>query len=238
MKIAICIPRYGDTKGEFAISLARMVAHSLMAPPPATGPLEIEIFSISSSDLPHSRTELLKRAIMWQARYLLWLDSDHVFPRDTLLRLLRHNLPVVGCNQPRRSEPTGPVAVRLNDKGEMEHVWTTAALAKAGTVEEVYHVGLALCLMDMNVLHQVKAHVDKQGAGWAHWAPFDRKLLPGTTARMGEDVSFFRELTDAGVKVYIDHGLSWAVGHIHERVITNADAEAQKDAWLAAQQAP
>jgi hypothetical protein len=230
MKVAICIPRYGDTKGEFTISLARMIAHSLSVRVEG-GPLQIEILSASSSDLPANRTELLKQAIAWQARYLLWLDSDHVFPPDTLLRLLEHKLPVVGCNQPRRSLPTGPVAVRVDDKGEMEHVWTTEALARAGTVEEVHHVGLALCLMDLNVLHQVKAHVEK-GVGWAHWEPFDRKLLPGTNARMGEDVSFFRELTDAGVKVHVDHGLSWEVGHIAERVITNADAVAQKEAWL------
>jgi hypothetical protein len=229
MKVAICIPRYGDTKGEFTISLARLIAHSLG--PKAPERLEIEIFSIASSDLVHNRTELLKRAIGWQARYLLWLDDDHVFPPDALVRLLKHRLPVVGCNQPRRSLPTGPVAVRLDAKGEMEHVYTTEGLAKAGTVEEVYHVGLALCLIDLNVLHGVKAKVE-QGVGWAHWEPFDRKLLPGTTARMGEDVSFFRELTAAGVKVYVDHGLSWQVGHIGERVFTNADAVAQKDAWL------
>ena len=231
MKIAICIPRYGDTKGEFTISLARMLVHSLTAPMPGGAAPQIEIFSLSSSDLPASRTELLKRAIAWQARYALWLDTDHVFPPDTLARLLRHQLPVVGCNQPRRSEPTGPVAVRLNDKGEMEHVYTTAELAKAKAVEEVAHVGLALCLIDMNVLHDVKAHVEK-GIGWDKWSPFDRKLLPGTNARMGEDVSFFRELGEAGVKVYVDHGLSWEVGHIAERVITNADAVAQKEAWL------
>lgn len=231
MKVAICIPRHGDAKGEFMLSLARMIAHSLRPGAAAGGDLEIEIFSVASSDLSANRTELLKRAIAWQARYLLWLDSDHVFPPDTLLRLLRHKLPVVGCNQPRRSLPTGPVAVKLNDKGEMEYVWTTEALAKAGTVEEVYHVGLALCLIDLNILHQVKAHVET-GVGWANWGPFDRKLLPGTRARMGEDVSFFRELTDAGIRVYIDHGLSWEVGHIAERTVTNADAVAQKEAWL------
>jgi hypothetical protein len=231
MKVAICIPRHGDTRGDFTISLARMVAHSLTARPPGGDRLEIEIFSISSSDLPESRTRLLMRAIQWQARYLLWLDSDHVFPPDTLFRLLKHALPVVGCNQPRRSEPTGPVAVKRNDKGEMEHVWTTEALAKAGTVEEVWHVGLALCLMDMQILHLVKAHVEK-GVGWAHWEPFDRKRDPASGARMGEDVAFFRELTAAGVKVYIDHGLSWEVGHIAERVITNAQAVADKEAWL------
>lgn len=231
MKIAICIPRHGDTKGEFTLSLARMIARSLSAPAPGGERLEIEVFSVSSSDLPANRTELLKRAIAWQADYLLWLDSDHVFPPDTLLRLLGHKLPVVGCNQPRRSLPTGPVAVKLGDKGEMEHVWTTEDLARRGIVEEVYHVGLALCLIDMAILRAVKAHVEK-GVGWAHWEPFDRKLLRGTNARMGEDVSFFRELTDAGVRVYVDHGLSWEVGHIAERVITNADAVAQKDAWL------
>src|SRR5205085_2903893 len=119
MKVAICIPRHGDTRGDFTISLARMIAYSLTARPPGGERLEIEIFSVSSSDLPESRARLLKKAIEWQARYLLWLDSDHVFPPDTLFQLLKHRLPVVGCNQPRRSEPTGPVAVKLNEKGEM-----------------------------------------------------------------------------------------------------------------------
>ena len=231
MKVAICIPRFGDTKGDFTISLARMIALSLSAHAPGGERLAIEIFSIASTDLSQNRTQLLKRAIEWQARYLLWMDADHVFPPDTLFRLLRHRLPVVGCNQPRRSDPTGPVAVKLDDAGGMEHVWTTEELARAEAVEEVSHVGLALCLMDMSVLHAVKAHVEK-GVGWAQWAPVDRKPVPGTTALMGEDVSFMRELTDAGVKVYVDHGLSWQVGHIHEKVLTNADTVAQKDAWL------
>jgi hypothetical protein len=234
MKIAICIPRHGDTKGEFTVSLARMVAYTMAAGiPTPSGPRkpDIEIFSISSSDLPQNRTNLLKKAMAWQARYLLWLDSDHVFPRDSLLRLIAHGLPVIGCNQPRRSDPTGPVAVRINEQGEMEHVWTTAELAKQNVVEQVHHVGLAFCLIDMLVFLQVKEHVDK-GVGWDQWNPFDRRLLPGTTARMGEDASFFAELREAGVKVHVDHGLSWQVGHIAERVLTNADAEAQKDAWL------
>ena len=235
MKVAILIPRYGDTKGDFAISLGRMLVRSLAgeaALPSGKAKLEIEIFSVSSSDLPASRTRLLQHAIQWQARYALWLDTDHVFPPDSLLRLLRHGLPVVGVNQARRTDPTGPVTTRLKAGGEMEHVWTTAELAKAGTVEEVAHVGLAFTLIDLNVLHQVKAHVDANGPGWDQWAPFDRKLLPGTSARMGEDASFMQELREAGVKVFVDHGLSWDIGHIGERVFTNADTVAQKEAWL------
>lgn len=230
MKIAILIPRYGDTKGAFTISLARLLVHSLG--PAAPERLDIEIFSISSSDLPASRTRLLQQAIAWQARYALWLDTDHVFPPDALLRLLRHELPVVGVNQPRRSEPTGPVAMRFDEGGAMAHVWTTEALARAGAVEEVAHVGLAFTLIDLAVLHQVKAHVDAQGSGWDQWQPFDRKLLPGTNARMGEDASFFQELREAGVKVHVDHGLSWEIGHIGERVFTNADTIRDQAAWL------
>lgn len=233
MRIAICIPRHGDTKGEFTISLARMIAFTGNASVhlPAAERPQIEIFSIASTDLPANRARLLRQAIEWQAHYLLWLDDDHVFPPDTLLALLRHRLPVVGCNQPRRSYPTGPVAMKINDAGEPEHVWTTRELAEAGAVEQVSHVGLALCLMDMSILPQLKAHVEKSMA-WGEWRPFDRRPIPGTAELMGEDVSFMHALGEAGILVHVDHGLSWRVGHIHEQVLTNADTIAQKHAWL------
>ena len=227
MKIAICIPRYGDTKGDFTISLGRMLVHTLSAAGAARP--EIEIFSIASSDLPVSRNLLLQRAIEWQAHYLLWLDADHLFPAQSLVRLLSHRLAVVGCNYARRREPPIPVASRIDEAGQREHVWTTQKLARDNVVEEVSHVGLGLCLMDMAILHQVKEHVEK-GVGWAQWNPFDRKRLPGTTARMGEDASFFEELRAAGVKIHVDHALSWHVGHIGDHVFTNAEAEAQKPA--------
>ena len=228
MKVAICIPSYGDTKADFTISLARMLVRSLTAP--GAPRLEIETFLATSSDLVANRTNLLQRAMGWQARYLLWLDADHIFPPDALLRLVGRRLPVVGCNYPRRSEPTGPVASRIGPNGQYEHVWTTEAKARAGEVEEVAVTGLGFCLMDMLIFPDVQAHL---GAGWATWAPFDRKRVPGTNARMGEDASFFAELRAAGVTVHVDHALSWQIGHIGERVLTNADAEAERAAFAA-----
>jgi hypothetical protein len=228
MKVAICIPVYGDVKADFAVSLARLIAHSLTAQDAPR--LEIETFLATSSDLVANRTSLLQRAMAWQARYLLWCDADHIFPPDALLRLLARRLPVVGCNYPRRTEPTGPVASRIGADGAWEHVWTTQAKAEAGEVEEVAVLGLGFCLMDMLLFRDVQAHVDK-GPGWANWAPFDRKLLAGTNVRMGEDASFFQELRDAGVGVHVDHALSWQIGHIAERVLTNADAEKAREAF-------
>src|SRR3954466_3916962 len=156
MKVAICIPCYGDTKADFTISLARLLVRSLTAP--GAPRLEIETFLATSSDLVANRTNLLQRAMGWQARYLLWLDADHIFPPDSLLRLIARRLPVVGCNYPRRSEPHGPVASRVDAEGRYEHVWTTEAKAKAGEVEEVAVLGLGLCLVDMLVFRDVEAH--------------------------------------------------------------------------------
>jgi hypothetical protein len=215
-------------KGEFGISLARMLVQTLKAEPR----LEVEIFSVSSSDLPLSRTRLLQKAMEWQARFCLWLDTDHVFPPESLLRLLSHRLPVVGLNQARRTEPTGPVATRLAEGGRMEHVWTTEELAREGKVEEVAHVGLAFTLVDMLIFHQVQAHV---GERWARWEPFERRRDPASGGLMGEDASFMAELREAGVKIHVDHALSWAVGHIGERVFTNADTVADREKWLSRQ---
>ena len=235
MKIALCLPCHGDTKADFTASLARLLVQTMTASvgsPAGPVKFELEFFTARSSDLPANRSALLKRAMAWGARYLLWLDADHVFPPDALLRLLQRGLPVVGCNYPRRTWPTGPVASRYDEAGELEQLWTTKAKAEADVVEEVALVGLGFCLIDMQVFGQVKAHVDA-GIGWAAWEPFECRLSPDTGSRMGEDASFFGELRAAGVKVYVDHALSWQIGHIAERVLTNADAEAERDAWLA-----
>ena len=44
--------------------------------------------------------------------WILWLDADHTFPNETLLRLLGHGKDVVACNYARRAGATEPVAQR------------------------------------------------------------------------------------------------------------------------------
>jgi hypothetical protein len=45
---------------------------------------------------------------------------------------------------------------------------------------------------------------------------------------VGEDVHFFKSLREAGVKIFLDHKLSWDVGHVSEQILTNAHAVVQK----------
>src|SRR6476620_5262395 len=166
MKIAICIPCHGQTQAKFTQALASMLIFTLGAKIEMGGELihpEIEIFMVSSSLLPESRNRLVAEAINWEADYMLWMDADHVFPADALLRLLGRNKLVVVCNYARRFSPTAPTASRYATSDEMELVWTTQELADADTVEEVAHFGLGLCLIDMRVFAALEQKATDEG---------------------------------------------------------------------------
>lgn len=235
MKLAICIPCYGDTKSKFTQSLASMIAYTAQAQlvgedgEPDT--VQIETFMVSSSILVESRHRLVGEALAWGADFMLWLDADQTFPHDAVCRLWRHNLPVVGCNYSRRHSPTAPTAAYRNaETGKVELLYTTREKAEDGMVEPVEHLGFGCCLVNMKVFDVLQAHAEKHGNG--NFLPlfaFSDALADGE--KKGEDVFFFNKLADAGITAFCDHGLSWEIGHIHEMILTNAHAVAQKDRW-------
>lgn len=240
LRLAICIPCYGDTKSKFTQSLASMLVHTAQADlRDADGnkiDLHIETFMVSSSMLTEGRHRLVAEALAWDADYLLWLDADHVFPHDAFLRLWMHNLPIVGANYARRTTPTAPTAAYYEAGDPVaKQLYTTEELAKAGTVEPCAHLGFGLCLMNMQVFDALQAHAEEHGDG--NMLPLF-KFEPTETkvGMIGEDVFFFRKCRDAGIIPFVDHGLSWEVGHIAEVIMTNAHAVAQKDKWQQARQ--
>jgi hypothetical protein len=226
MKIAICTPYYADVAAEYARSLAKMLLHTAQARITFNGEPttpEIEVFMRRSTVLPRCRNALAKDAADWGANYLLWIDGDHAFPEYSLLRLLSLNLPIVGVNYPRRAEPTWPTAVSLEGK----FVWTTEELARNAEVVQVRHLGLGFCLIDMNVIHALRA----PGEDGRPTPLFSLEMVGDGLQVVAEDVFFFRRAAEAGFGAYVDHGLSWHVGHLHNRLLTNADAAAQREAF-------
>lgn len=190
MKVAICTPAYGDVRAQFADSLAQLLIQS-----PARVPgVELAYFTMTSSDLAASRATIAAAAIDQGAEWLLWIDSDQSFPPDTLARLLAADKPVIGCNYPRRAFPIAPLAQRIED-GKWQPVVTDAARAQAGTIEQVQLMGLGLCLVSAEVMRGLPRP----------WFRFEGA---------GEDTYFFSKLSQAGVPVFVDHGLSWEIGHI------------------------
>lgn len=222
MKIAICTPHYGDVAAEFAYSLATLVAATVQTRIEFNGEIvhpQVELFFRSSSVLPKLRNMLVKEALESGANFLLWADADHKFPDNALLRLLSLNLPAVGVNYPRRVAPHRPTAVGL----EGELVWTSEDDARDGAVVQVQSLGLGFCLIDCTVFDTLDQHARSTGKA-SMWPLFALEMLGDGTQTVGEDVFFFRRLQEAGVAVYVDHALSWSVGHVHQRVLSNAEA--------------
>jgi hypothetical protein len=236
VKIAVCTPYFAEVKAKYAYSLATMIAHTLRSEITFNGRVvvpEIEVMMRASSILPEVRNRLVEDALAWGSDYLLWIDADHSFPPDSLLRLLSHNLPVVGVNYPRRTEPTSPTVVGMN--GGL--IWTSEEMAKNREVTEVRFLGFGLCLMDARIFEVLNERALAEGKE-NFWPLFAFESVPGKKTPIGEDVVFYKKLEEAGISAYVDHDLSWAVEHFYEKALTNAHAAEQKAAYLATRPAP
>lgn len=204
MKIAICVPCYGDPRAEFAFSLANVLIHS--------AGLDLALVWAGGSPTPRNRCQIAEQALATGADALFWLDADMRYPPDTLRRLLAHfdKTRVVGCNYARRGRPTGPTAMNLGEG----HVYTTEEKARRRIVEQVDTMGLGVVLMTADVFKLI----DRP---WFVWDDAE-----------GEDGFFFRKLREKGVRPFVDHQLSWEVGHVGSQVLTNADAVADHGRWV------
>lgn len=239
IKLAICIPVYGNPESLFLNSLMAAVEHwnraNLTNEKGEAFEKEVETFVVRSSILVENRHRLVAEALKWGADYMLWADADHIFERDAICRLWARNVDVVGCNYPRRCKPTAPTAAKVvapqtPDEDHTNLVYTDAGKASDNLMEEVDHVGFGLCLIRMSVFDRLQLHAEEKGE--KSFLPlFVFKTKEDGSGQIGEDVYFFGKLRDAGIKVYCDHGVSWTVGHITEIVLTNAHAIVQQDAW-------
>lgn len=236
LKIAVCIPLYGNPEALFMQSLAAMISTfyeaELRDPNGELYEKQLDTVVVKSSMLTENRHRLTAEALQRGADYMLWCDADHVFPAEALCRLWAHGKDIVGCNYARRSKPTAPTAcIASDDTGGAELLWTTQEKAEAGLLETVEHLGFGLCLMRLTVLDALQAQAEREGR--TSMLPlFHFEPKPDFKGTIGEDVYFFRKCREAGLDVWCDHGLSWELGHVTSQILTNAHTIAHKDMWL------
>src|ERR1044072_2472674 len=235
LKIAICVPVYGNPEAMYLQSLASMISCFYEANiTDENGVLyekQIVTCVVSSSMLTEGRHRLAAEALNWGADYMLWSDADHVFPADALCRLWAHGKDIVGCNYARRSTPTAPTAAKGEaGDGTKGLLYTTQDKADAFELEEVDHLGFGLCLMKMSVFDALQVQAEAEGK--ASFLPlFMFQPTEDHRTMIGEDVFFFRKCRDAGLKVWCDHALSWQVGLVAKQFLTNAHACVQQAKW-------
>lgn len=242
LKVAICVPVYGEPKTRFMHSLINLIIYSLshatLRIDDEDVQLELDTFIVQCSMLTESRHRLVAAALGWEADYMLCLDADQVFPPTTLMRLLSHSKLAVGCNYPRRASPTAPTAARdSGNDDKLQHLlYTTKEKAEANVVEECAHLGFGVLLLNMKIFDALQLHAEEEGDG--NFLPlFLFEPTEDKIGMIGEDVFFFRKLEKVGIRPFVDHALSWEVGHCFDVILTNAHALVQKDKWAAFKQA-
>jgi len=202
-KIAICVPARDTMAMETAQSIVAM-STQFSVDYIAKGEASLRFYWMNGTLLPDMRNDLARVALKDGATHVLWVDSDMKFPKDSLVRLLAHDAPMVGANYVQRKRPCKPTAARVSDKtGERYWVYTPPAEHETSPTEAVESLGHGLCLIETAVYECVPE-------------PWYSMVWNGEKRQhVGEDVFFFRRVKQAlDIEPIIDHALSREVEHI------------------------
>lgn len=192
--IAIGVPSFDTVMTDFAFAMSAMTMMTRG---------RIGLISGRSSIVCSARNNIVEAAQKMGAEWLLMVDSDMIFPSNTLERLLAHKKDIVGAVYRRRV-------------GEFELLGTPAVgdqLIVNGALAEMAIIPTGCILIRMSVF-------DKFAKPYFR---FEFDEVKGRT--IGEDVLFCRMARERGFTVWCDVALSNEVGHVGiQTVWTNAEA--------------
>ncbi len=100
IKILIGIPSIGTMRIETVISLCRILS--------STPDITYEICAPITSYIHHNREEIAKEAVRLGADYVLFIDTDMIFPPDALTKLLSRDKEIIGVMYNYRGTPSRP----------------------------------------------------------------------------------------------------------------------------------
>lgn len=191
LKLSILVPTRDTVHSQFAYCLTQLLVTTREAG------IDAYLFFDSSTILLNQRNNLIKMAKEVNSDYVLWLDSDMMFPPTAALRLLEHNKDIVACNYMTRSKPLKTVAYKtLNDWNS----WIPMELHD--DLIKVEGVGMGCMLMKMNIFNLLEKPY------------FEFKYKEDTEDYFGEDFILQEKLREKGYEILIDTHLSIMVKHI------------------------
>lgn len=207
VNVVVAVPCMTQVESWFAYDLAQMMAftskHFL-----GKGMIANLGLAMTAGTYVHTaRQSLAIESLAGGADYILFLDSDMRFPKDTLVRLLGHEQAIVGCNYIKRSLP--PVFVGIKDTGDLEtggYGKLLMTMEDDTGLEDCDALGFGVVLVHMSVFRALP-DPREHGPWW-----FFRHV--GQGKQEGEDVYFCRLVREAGFSIVVDHDLSKYVKHL------------------------
>jgi len=203
MLVGVLVPSQEHWHARMAISLIGATSYLLQEG------VGFFVQNSRGSILPQLRQRLVEAALERGATHLFMVDSDQTFPPETIVTLLRHNVPFVALNVPTKQRAATPTA-RRQVGGKWEVVCSTPTSPRLG---EVNRIGLGIALARADVF----ARLERPWFG-IRWCEEIQDFE-------GEDWWFCRRLEDAGVPILIDHRLSLQIGHIGPWEYTHNDVK-------------
>lgn len=189
MKVAVCIPSGDLCHVDFTMSLCSAMAHVVRN----RRDIHCLIVNEKQTILEVGRHRLVCMAIGLKAEYILWVDTDMVFPYDTISRLVDSGKDIIGLQAIMRAPPH---ASNTYDFDRKEILYET------GT-KEVKYIGTGLLLTRTAVFEKIGMpyfKVTYQEDTEPHW--------------FGEDLNFCDRARAAGYKIYCHCDLSKQLYHI------------------------
>lgn len=190
-KLAVCIPCRDTLHSAHAMSLIELVKFNTM------NDIDTHVFMDASTVLLTQRERLAAMALEFGAEYMLWLDSDIVFPATTAVRLLSHKEDVVAANYVRRQLPAKGVAYE-----SMENWQKPLGFDVRDELVPVAGVGMGCMLMKTDIFLELSKP----------W--FEFEWTPSSNDFLGEDMVLCRKIAATGRQVKIDTALSHELRHL------------------------
>lgn len=198
MKTLIAVPCMDQVAAPFAQSLAALNKEG-----------ECSVAFLIGSLIYESRNNLAKMAIKQNADYVMWFDSDMIFPADTLQRMLRHmedGKDIVTGVYYRRRAPYTPVLFKtLLKEGEKDREkggWEGYDDFPKDRLFEIAGCGFGCVIVKKEILLDMMLN-------YRTW--FEPML------GFGEDLSFCIRANELGYKIWCDPGI--VCGHVGQTVV-------------------
>lgn len=190
-KLAVLVPCRDMLHSAFSKCLIELVKLNTM------NNIDTHVVYDASTVLLTQRERLAMEAQNIGAEYMLWLDSDMVFPSTTAMRLMAHNEDVVAANYVRRQLPAKGVAY------EKIGAWEDPLPFEIhDSLVPVEGIGMGCMLMKTNILQEIQQP----------W--FEFKWTPESNDHLGEDMIFCQKMAAKGHTVKVDTVLSMELRHL------------------------
>ena len=199
MKILIGIPTNRGLKPKTVKSLVDMIAFS-----------DHEFVTVMATEgytTAENRNYIAVQALRQECDYVLMVDDDMIFPKDTLEKLLAVDRAIVGVASNSRTLPLSTTVSRMDEQGNYVHPDTLTEEEKVLPTEpfKAYGVGGGVLLIDINVFKLVERP----------WFLFTPDPITGQML-IGEDQYFCNRAKEKGFEVWCDPTIT--IGHIGDYI--------------------